>query len=108
MGQAASRFARAQAFHGGATYHQAMNNRAKSLRAFFRGLARVQQTFTIEIGPLRASGVPAILVGVTGILVASGVTIALSKGATRLPETLGEARGLAEALNSGRSPRLKS
>jgi hypothetical protein len=91
-----------------ATYTPAMNNRAKSLRAFFRGLARVQQTFTIEVGPLRASGVPAILVGVTGILVASGVTIALSKGATRLPETLGEARGLAEALNSGHSPRLKS
>ncbi|HLX25870.1 MAG TPA: hypothetical protein VKR05_02665 [Candidatus Cybelea sp.] len=85
-----------------------MNNRAKGLRAFFRGLARVQQTFTIEIGPLRASGVPAILVGVTGILVASGVTIALSKGATRLPETLGEARGLAEALSSGHSHRLAS
>ena len=108
MGQAASRLAQGQAFRSSVTYHQAMNNRAKSLRAFFRGLARVQQTFSIEIGPLRASGVPAILVGVTGILVASGVTIALSKGATRLPETLGEARGLAEALNAGHSPRLKS
>jgi len=85
-----------------------MNNRARSLRAFFRGLARVQQTFTIEIGPVRATGVPAILIGVTGILVASGVTMALSKGATRLPETLGEARGLAEALGSGRSHRLQS
>lgn len=85
----------------------AMKNRAKNLRAFFRGLARLQRSFTLEIGPLRARGVPAILIGVTGVVLASGVTAALSKGATRLPETLGEARGLTEALNIG-SPRLKS
>lgn len=85
-----------------------MNTPGRSLRAFFRGLARVQRTFTIEIGPLRASGVPAVLIGVTGIVLASGITAALSKGATRLPETLGEARGLAEALSSGSSPRLRS
>lgn len=77
------------------------------MRAFLRGFARVQRTFTIEVGPLRASGVPAILVGVTGIILASGVTAALAKGAGRLPETIGEARNLAEALNAG-SPRLKS
>jgi hypothetical protein len=85
-----------------------MNNRAKGLRAFLRGLARLQRTFTIEIGPLRATGVPAVLIGVTGIVLASGVTAALAKGSTRLPETLGEARGLAEALNAGNSPRLRS
>jgi hypothetical protein len=84
-----------------------MNNRARALRAFFRGVARLQRSFTIEIGPIRARGVPAILLGVTGIILASGVTAALTKGATRLPETLGEARGLAEALNAG-TPRLKS
>lgn len=50
---------------------------------------------------------PAVLLGVTGIILASGVTAALAKGATRLPETLGQARGLAEALNA-RAPRLKS
>jgi hypothetical protein len=84
-----------------------MNSGGRTLRAIFRGIARVQQTFTIECGPLRASGVPAILIGVTGIVLASGIAAALSKGATRLPEALGEARGLAEALNSG-SPRLRS
>lgn len=84
-----------------------MNNRARSLRAFLRGVERVQRTFTIECGPLRASGVPAILIGITGIVLASGVTAVLAKAATRLPEALGEARGLAEALNSG-SPRLRS
>jgi hypothetical protein len=85
-----------------------MNNRGRSMRAFLRGIARLQRTFTIEVGPLRATGVPAILIGVTGIVLASGVTAALAKGATRLPEALGEARGLAEALNSGGSPRLRS
>ena len=77
------------------------------MRAFLRGVTRVQRTFRIEIGPVRATGVPAILIGVSGIVLASGVTAALAKGATRLPETLSEARGLAEAMNA-RSPRLKS
>ena len=77
------------------------------LRAIFRSVARVQRTFTLELGPLKATGIPAILIGVGGIVLASGITAALSKGATRLPETLGEARGLAEAVYS-HSPRLKS
>ncbi len=84
-----------------------MNKRARTLRAIFRGLARVQRTFTIEIGPLRARGIPAVLLGVGGIVLASGITAALAKGAPRLPETLGEARKLAEAV-SGNTPRLKS
>lgn len=79
----------------------------RRLRALFRGLSRLQRSFTIEVGPVRATGVPAILLGVTGIVLAAGVTAALAKGATRLPETLGEARGLAEAMNA-RSPRLRS
>ena len=83
-----------------------MENRT-GLRAFFRGVARVQRTFGIEIGPIRARGLPAVLLGVTGIILAGGVTAALARGATRLPETLGEARALAEAINAG-SPRLKS
>lgn len=98
----------AKAFSCDVTYNATMNDRAKGMRAFLRGVARLQRTFTIEIGPLRATGVPAILIGVTGIVLAGGVTAALAKGATRLPEALGEARGLAEALNSGGSPRLRS
>jgi hypothetical protein len=77
-----------------------MNNSAGIVKAFFRGLARTAKTFSLEIGPVRATGVPAILLGVTGIVLASGVTAALAKSANRLPETLSEARGLAEALNS--------
>ncbi len=84
-----------------------MNERARSLRAFLKGVARLQRTFSLEIGPLRATGVPAILIGVGGIVLASGVTAALSKSAGRLPETLGEARGLAEAMYA-KAPRLPS
>ena len=77
-----------------------MNKSAGVVKAFFRGFARAAKTFTLEIGPLRATGVPAILLGVTGIVLASGITAALAKSANRLPETLSEARGLAEALSS--------
>ncbi|HZY99239.1 MAG TPA: hypothetical protein VFE36_06675 [Candidatus Baltobacteraceae bacterium] len=77
-----------------------MNKRAAFARAVLRGMARVQKNFTLQVGPLRATGVPAVLLGVSGIVLASGVTAALSKGATRLPETLTEARGLIEAINA--------
>lgn len=84
-----------------------MNKRAAVFKAILRGVGRIVQTFTIEVGPVRATGVPAVLIGVTGIVLASGVTAALAKGAPRLPETLSEARGLAEAI-TGAPPRLKS
>ncbi|MBV8197168.1 MAG: hypothetical protein JO263_03455 [Candidatus Eremiobacteraeota bacterium] len=71
-------------------------------------MARLQRSFTIELGPLRATGVPAILIGVTGVVLAGGLAAALPRGIMRLPEALGEARGIAEALASGGSPRLKS
>jgi hypothetical protein len=77
-----------------------MNKSAGIIKAIFRGLARAAKTFTLEIGPVRATGVPAILLGVTGVVLASGITAALAKSANRLPETLSEARGLAEALTS--------
>jgi hypothetical protein len=84
-----------------------MNKRMSALKAFLRGVARVQKSFTIQIGPVRATGVPAILLGVSGLVLATGLTNALNKSANRLPETLGEARGLAEAIGGG-SRRLKS
>ena len=85
-----------------------MAGKASAIKAFFRGVSRVTKTFNIEIGGFKASGVPAILVGVTGIVVASGIAAALAKGAPRLPETLSQARGLAEALNPGSPQRLNS
>jgi hypothetical protein len=83
-----------------------MSNRVDGIKTFLRGVARVQRAFQIEVGPVRASGVPAILIGVAGIVLARGVTSALMQNAPRLPETLGAARGLAEAMTA--SPRLRS
>ena len=83
-----------------------MSDRVTRMKLLFRGIARVQKTFSFQLGPLRATGVPAILLGVGGIVLAGGVAAALSKSAPRLPETLSEARGLAEAMNA--RLRLKS
>lgn len=70
------------------------------VKAVFRGIARTQSTFTIELGPIRATGVPAVLLAVSGVVVASGIAGLIGRG--RLPETLREARGLAESLRSER------
>jgi hypothetical protein len=82
-----------------------MPKSAALVRAVFKGLARTGTTYSIEFGPIRATGVPAILVGVCGIVVASGVAAILSRSAGRLPETLREARGLAQTLR-GEPPSL--
>jgi hypothetical protein len=84
-----------------------MKSRARMFVALTRGMARIQKTFTIEIGPLKATGVPAILLGVTGVVLAGGITAALSRGASRLPETLDAARQLAATVNNT-SPRLRA
>lgn len=81
-----------------------MSQRGRVVKAIFRGIARVQQSFELQVGPIHARGVPAILIGVTGIVVASGITAMLAKSAERLPETLREARGLTESLRGGRPP----
>jgi hypothetical protein len=81
-----------------------MKKRGRILKAIFRGIARVQESFEIHIGPIHARGVPAILVGVTGIVAASGVAAMLARSAERLPETLREARGLSESLRGARPP----
>lgn len=73
---------------------------------FFKGVSRVTRTFRIEVGPIRAQGVPAVLIGVTGIVVAAGIASALSKSSDRLPETLREARALAQTLQADDRGRL--
>ncbi|HTU69433.1 MAG TPA: hypothetical protein VMF11_03850 [Candidatus Baltobacteraceae bacterium] len=82
-----------------------MSKRAAIVRAVFKGLARLERGYAIEVGPVRATGVPAILLGVCGIVTAAGVAAFLSRSAGRLPETLSEAQGLAQTLRGDR-PRL--
>ncbi|MGA7571795.1 MAG: hypothetical protein WBG27_10110 [Candidatus Aquilonibacter sp.] len=80
-------------------------SKSTKIRAVFKGLARMQREYTLEIGPLRATGVPAILLGSAAIVAAAGLAAFLGRSARRLPETLSEAKGLAQTLRGDR-PRL--
>jgi hypothetical protein len=51
----------------------------------------------LRFGNLRAQGIPAILLGVAGIVLAAGAMRALRAGAPNLPETIREVRQLIEA-----------
>jgi hypothetical protein len=59
----------------------------------------------LRFGKLDARGVPAILLGVSAIVVAAGVSAAIRRGATMLPETLREAREFWLAAR-GRPPQI--
>lgn len=57
----------------------------------FRDLARVTKTFRLEVGPLRAQGVPAVLLGVSAIITAGGLASLFAKNPNALAETIREA-----------------
>lgn len=76
------------------------------IKDIFKGIARVTRGFSIETPVLKAQGAPAVLIAVGGILVGAGIARALVKGADRLPETLKEARQLADTLKRNDVPRL--
>lgn len=59
--------------------------------------ARILRASKLRVGTLRAQGVPAILLGVAGIVVCAGFMRALRAAAPNLPETLREAKHLVEA-----------
>ena len=78
-----------------------------NVNKLFKGLARVAETFTLEVGPLRATGVPAVLVGLAGVVLVAGTVRTLAEHSERLPETLREARALAQTLRP-ETPQLRS
>ena len=57
---------------------------------------RILRASRFRFGKLRATGVPAILVGVAGIILAAGVTRSLKTIAPMLPETLRELKNVLE------------
>jgi hypothetical protein len=57
----------------------------------YRDLARVTKTFRLEIGPLKARGVPAVLLGVSGVIAATGFARLLAEKPAALSETIREA-----------------
>lgn len=64
-------------------------------------------TSRVAIGKrFRARGIPAVLLGAAAIVLASGVSSALQKAMTVLPESLREARAFWLALRDDRRERL--
>ncbi len=61
----------------------------------------------ISVGKrLRVRGVPAVLLGVAALIVASGASKAMQKAMTILPESLREARSFWLAIRDEERPRL--
>jgi hypothetical protein len=59
--------------------------------------ARALRVSKLRFGNLRAQGVPAILLGVAGIVLAAGAMRVLQAGAPTLPDTIREMRQLIES-----------
>jgi len=64
--------------------------------------ARVLRASRLRFGDVRATGVPAILIGVAGIILAAGVSRSMGTIAPMLPETLRELKSLVEAGRDAR------
>ena len=64
--------------------------------------ARALRASRLRFGGVRAVGVPAILIGVAGIILAAGVSRSMGTIAPMLPETLREMKGLIEAGRDAR------
>ncbi len=70
----------------------------------FRDLSRVTKTFRLELGPLKARGVPAILLGASAIVASAGLARLLANNPTALSETIREATRFVGVLR-GDTPR---
>jgi hypothetical protein len=65
--------------------------------------ARVLRASRLRFGPMKAMGVPSILIGVAGIILAVGVSRSLGTIAPMLPETLREMKSLIDAGRDART-----
>jgi hypothetical protein len=59
--------------------------------------ARMLRASRLRFGGVRAMGIPAILIGVAGIILAAGVSRSMGTIAPMLPETLRELKSLIDA-----------
>jgi hypothetical protein len=64
--------------------------------------ARVLRASRLRVGRVRASGVPAILFGVSTVILAAGISRSLGALAPMLPETIRELKGLVETRRDAR------
>ncbi|HEV3157959.1 MAG TPA: hypothetical protein VGZ00_11490 [Candidatus Baltobacteraceae bacterium] len=70
-----------------------------------RRLVDLVRASKISLGSVEVAGVPAVLLGVSGIILATGVARALCEGIHVLPESLRETRLLIESARSRNEPR---
>ncbi len=61
-------------------------------------LPRLLRASKLRVGTVRATGVPAIFLGVSAIVLAVGLSRSLATLAPKLPESLRETKGLLEAM----------
>jgi hypothetical protein len=67
------------------------------------------KSFRLEFGAFRATGAPAVIVAITGLVVAAGTMRALREAAPLVPETLREVRALMAIRQAQRErPQLES
>ncbi len=64
--------------------------------------ARILRASSIRFGDVRVRGVPAILLGVSAIVVSAGTVRALARAAPSLAEALREATKLVDAVRTDR------
>jgi hypothetical protein len=65
--------------------------------------ARLMRASRLRVGNMRAMGVPAILIGVAGVILAAGVSRSFRTIAPMLPETLRELKRLVDAGRDART-----
>jgi len=65
--------------------------------------ARVLRASRFRLGAVRAMGLPAILIGVAGVILAAGVSRSFRTIAPMLPETLRELKSLVDAGRDART-----
>lgn len=68
----------------------------------FKQAARLARAFRIEYRDFKATGAPAVIISVTGLVVAAGLMRALREAAPMVPETLREVRALVEIRDAQR------
>ncbi len=67
-----------------------------------KSAAEVLRASRIRFGKLRVTGVPAILVGVSTVVIAAGFAASMREVAPKLPEILREATGMLETRSAKR------
>ena len=74
----------------------------------FRDIVRMTKSHRLELGPLRARGVPAILLGSAAIVAAAGFARLLAQNPAALSETIREATRFMGVVRGDPALHLKS